>query len=226
MTRRFQITLSTILLLITQFGFGQDAFLDMVNDTITSIKYVFEVRIDSVHAFPADEFGNPTPFSKADWRCGVGNFDNKTYSKMYVTVCRIYKGKLPLKFIILQPAPYVFSHAEINLNGDTTLGYISVPPSHGHYEYSRLPSNGYPIKLLFWCFDVRPLKNTTNYYQVNKYFESPMGEYGSLPRPDGTYSHEKIYAMLGTKWLMNQEELSNYIRQIKTLNANPRPKCN
>jgi hypothetical protein len=224
--RRFHITISTILMMITQCSFGQDTFLDTINDTIHSIKYVFEARIDSVHAFPADEFGNPIPFSKAEWRYGVGNFDNITYSKMYVTACRAYKGKLPLKFIILQPAPYVFSHAEINLNGDTTLGYISVPPSHGNYENSRLPSNGYPIKILFWCFDVKLIKNTANYYQVHNYFESQMGEYGSLLQADGSYSHEKIYAMLGTKWFLNQEELSNYLKQIKTLNANPKSKCN
>lgn len=209
----------------TKRTFSQDPFLDMINDTIHSLKYVFELRIDSVHAFPADKFGNPIPFSKADWKCGAGNFDSMTYSKIWVTVCRSYKGKLPNKFIILQPAPYVHSYAFAGPSGDTTLGYIQNHPSHGDYEYSRLPSKGYPIKLIYWCYDIKPMRHKSGYYLISKFFESPMGEWGSLPRPDGTYSHERIYAMVGTKWFLNHRELADYLKQVKTLKIKTKSNC-
>lgn len=206
---------------------AQDSFIKMMNDTIHSIKYVFEARIDSVQSYAGYKNGDPIPFSKAD---KGGNFDDEDgnsaicYSKVWVSVCRVYKGKLPRKFILLIPNPFVRIYAVPQPNGDTTLGYLQSYPSHGHYDSPLLPSKSYPITQLYWCFDVTPLKGS-KFYTLNKCFESPMLLKGTIPKSDGSFYFGITYAMLGTKTFMNQEELSNYLKQIKTLNARPTSSC-
>ena len=204
---------------------GQDSFVSMMNDTMHAIKYVFEARIDSVRTYPGRENGVPVPYGTADWSCGAGNFSEITYSKVWINVCRSYKGKLPQKMILLVPQPYVSTYAMAHPNGDTTLGYLHVPPSHGQYDSPLLPSRGYPIKYLYWCYDVARSKNHAGYFTLIKFMQSPMDIPGSIPRADGSSDFGRIYAMLGLNWLMDQKELSSYLKQIKTLDPDPRSKC-
>ncbi|MDI1234156.1 MAG: hypothetical protein PSX81_07740 [bacterium] len=241
MTRQFYIQ-TTFLLLSIFPTLGQlvtksnqtdpaDLFLKMMNDTIHNIKYVFEARVDSVQAFPGDKNGNPIPFSKGNWKNGGAKFDIGNtrqaivYSKVWVSICRAYKGKLPKKIILLIPNTHVTAFAEVRPNGDTTLGYLQQYVSHGDTESPLLPSKSYPITLLYWCFDVSQT-NVKGVYTMNKFFNSPMKLQGTVPNNRGYYDHAIIYALLGTKSFMNQAELSSYLKQIRTLKANPRPTCN
>lgn len=203
---------------------GQDDFIKMMNDTIHSIHSVFEARIDSVQTFAGDEKGNPVPFGTAEWNGGFGNFDAVSYSKVWVSVCRQYKGKLPKKIIFLIRNPNVDMYAMVQPNGDTTLRYIYTPPSDGDYESPLMPSKSYPITNLYWCFNVLPL-GKTGFYQLSKFCHFPMKFKGFIPNSDGHVDSGIIYAWTGLKTFMNQTELSDYLRLIKTLEPNPRSQC-
>ena len=78
-----------------------------MDDTIHSIKYVFEARLDSVQTFVGDEAGNKIAAANANWKNGLGYFEDKNgtslkvYSKVWITVCKSYKGKLPTNMVIL-----------------------------------------------------------------------------------------------------------------------------
>lgn len=206
---------------------AQVDFIKFMNDTIHSIKYVFEARIDSVQSYAGYKNGDPIPSSKAD---SGGNFDDEDgnsamcFSKVWVTVCRTYKGKLPKKFVLLIPNPYVMVYAVRQPNGETGLGYLQSYPSHGHYESPLLPSKSYPITNIYWCYDLSPLKGKS-YYTIRKFAETPMLLKGSIPRPDGSSDFGILYAMIRDKIFMNQEELSKYLRKIKTLKSNPKSYC-
>lgn len=204
--------------------YSQDDLIKLLNDTIHTIKYVFEARIDSVQTFAGDKNGNPVQFGTADWSSGVGNFDAISYSKVWVSVCREYKGKLPKKLILLINNPYVNMYAMKQPNGDTTLGYIHSPPSHGDRGSPLMPSKGYPITNLYWCFDVSPI-GKTGFYRMSKLIELPMKIIGDIPNSHGYYDRGIIYAWTGTKTFMTQVELSNYLKNIRTINANPRAQC-
>lgn len=197
--------------------FSQDEFLKFINDTIHSVKFVFEAKIDSVQAFPADESGNPVPYGRADWSCGAGNFECSTFTKMFVTVCHTYKGNLPKRMIIFQKAPFVQSFAHKTLSGDTVLSFIRNPPSHGSYEYTRLPSRGYPIKLLYWCYDVKQIEDKPKHFQMHKLMESPMDEWWTFEKSEGNFAREKAYAILGQKAFMTRDELVEYLKKVMTL---------
>lgn len=203
--------------------YSQDDFIKMMNDTVHSLKYVFEARIDSVQTFAGDKDGNPVQFGTAEWRGEGGNFDAISYSRVWVSVCRQYKGKLPKKMTFLISNPNVSIYAVAH-NGDTTLGYIHSPPSHGDHESPLMPSKGYPITNLYWCFDVAPIAKT-GFYKMNKFCALPMKTIGDIPNSHGYFDRGIIYAWTGTKTFMTQTELSNYLRQIKTLNPNPRSLC-
>jgi len=209
---------------------AQDDFIKMMNDTIHSIKYVFEARVDSVQSYAGYKNGDPIPFSKADWKHGSSSFDDEdgntalVYSKVWVTVCRTYKGKLPKQIILLIKNPYVTPYAVPHPSGDTTLGYLQSYPSHGYYDSPLLPSKSYPITRLYWCYDVSRIKDR-DLYTLNKFAETPMLLKGSIPRPDGSYDFGVLYAMIRDKIFMNQEELSEYLGKIKTLKSNPKSYC-
>jgi hypothetical protein len=202
---------------------AQDDFIKMMNDTIHSIKYVFEARIDSVQIFAGDKDGKPVQFGTAEWKGEGGNFDAISYSRVWVTVCRQYKGKVPHKMIFLISNPYISMYA-IAHNGDTTLGYIHSPPSHGDRGSPLMPSKSYPITNLYWCFDVSPI-GKTKYHKISKFIEFPMKMKGSIPNSHGYYDAGIIYAWTGTKTFMTQAELSNYLENIDTLKANPKSLC-
>lgn len=205
--------------------YSQDDFIKMVNDTMHSIKYVFEARIDSVQTFVGDKNGKPVQFGTADWSSGAGNFDAISYSRVWVSVCRVYKGKLPEKMVFLISNPNVSMYAMVQPNGDTTLGYIHSPPSHGDHESPLMPSKSYPITNLYWCFDVLPITGT-NFYKFSKFAALPMKMKGTVLNSHGYYDPAIIYAWTGTKTFMTQGELSNYLKNIKTLKTtNPRCRC-
>ncbi len=225
---QIKISITSLLFVLSHSLLAQDDFIKMMNDTIHSIKYVFEARIDSVQSFAGYKNGDPISFSKAD---SAGNFDDEDgnsamcFSKVWVTVCRTYKGKLPKKFVLLIPNPYVMVYAVRQPNGETGLGYLQSYPSHGHYESPLLPSKSYPIRNIYWCYDVSRSKDR-NLYTLNKFAETPMLLKGSIPRPDGSSDFGILYAMIRDKIFMNQKELSEYLRKIKTLKSNPKSHCN
>jgi hypothetical protein len=225
-----KISITFLLCVLSHSLLAQDDFIRMMNDTIHSIKYVFEARIDSVQSYAGYKNGDPIPFSKADWKHGSSSFDDDegnsamVYSKVWLTVCRNYKGKLPKQMILLIKNPYVTPYAVPHPNGDTTLGYLLSYPSHGHYESPLLPSKSYPITLLYWCYDVSRIKDR-NLYTLNKFGETPMLLKGSIPRPDGSSDFGILYAMIRDKIFMNQKELSEYLGKIKTLKSKPKSYC-
>lgn len=224
---KIKISITCLLFVLSHSLLAQDSFIKMMNDTIHSIKYVFEARIDSVQSYAGYKNGDPISFSKAD---SAGNFDDEDgnsamcFSKVWVTVCRSYKGKPPKKFVLLIPNPYVMVYAVRQPNGETGLGYLQSYPSHGHYESPLLPSKSYPITNLYWCYDLTPLKGKS-YYTIRKFCEVPMHVKGSIPKSDGSSVFGILYAMIWDKIFMNQEELSEYLRKIKTLKSNPKSYC-
>jgi hypothetical protein len=204
---------------------AQEDFLKKTNDTIWSIKYVFEARIDSVQTYPGDDLGNPIPYGRADWSCGAGNFQSMVYSRVYITVCRVYKGRLPEHFVLLIPIPYVNVHAMSNANGDTTLGYLYVPPSHGDHDSPLLPSKGYPIWKLYWAFDLIPVAIASNTYTIRKYAECPMRIPGHLLNNHGMYDQVTYYAWIGDKTILTREEFLKYLRNVRTLHLEALSRC-
>jgi hypothetical protein len=224
---QIKISITFLLFVLSHSLLAQDDFIKMMNDTIHSIKYVFEARIDSVQSYAGYKNGDPISFSKAD---SAGNFDDEDgnsamcFSKVWVTVCRSYKGKPPKKFVLLIPNPYVMVYAVRQANGETGLGYLQSEPSHGHYEAPLLPSKSYPITNIYWSYDLTPLKEN-RYYSMRKFCEVPMYVKGSIPRSDGSFDFGILYAMIRDKIFMNQEELSEYLRKIKTINSNPKSYC-
>lgn len=202
---------------------AQDELIKMLNANVHKLKYVFEARIDSVQTFAGDSAGNPIPFGRAEWKGEGGNFYAMSYSRVWVTACRQYKGKLPEKMILLISNPEVSMYA-IAHGGDTTLGWIHSPPSHGSKGSPLMPSKGYPITNLYWCFDVAPIAKT-GYYKMNEFCALPMKIIGDIPNAHGYWNRGIIYAFTGTRTFMNQEELSEYLKQIKTIKPNPRSQC-
>jgi hypothetical protein len=223
---RYLKALTVCLILVTpEILYPQDSFISMLNDTIHALKYVFEARIDSVQTYPGDKNGDPIPYAKADWSGGAGNFSSLAYSKVWMSICRVYKGKLPKKILVLILQEYVSVYAFTQPSGDTALGYVYVPPSHGKKDYPLLPSRSYPITFMYWCYDASHSKNNPDYFIITEFMKSSMDIPTTFPKPDGSAKRGRLYAMLGLENFMTQAELSSYLRKIKTLDANPRCRC-
>jgi hypothetical protein len=126
--------------------------------------------------------------------------------------------------VLLISNPEVSMYAMVQPNGDTTLGWIHTPPSHGSQGSPLMPSKGYPITNLYWCFDVVPIAKT-GFYKMNKFCELPMKMIGDIPNSHGYFDRGIIYAWTGNKTFMTQEELSKYLAQIKTIKPNPSSQC-
>lgn len=201
---------------------AQDSFIKMMNDTIHSIKYVFEARIDSVQTFAGDEVGNKVQYGRANWDRGIGNFDIKNgrqlmaYSKVWITIAQVYKGKLPKKMVFLLPQENTTVVAQITPKGDTVLSYMQVHSSHGNIESALLPSKSYPIYRLYWCYDVVKQKRK-NEYALKTFLHMPLRIQAFIPNSDGSGRNGIIYTMIGDRIFEKQEEFENYLRSIKTL---------
>lgn len=193
-----------------------------MNDTIHSIKYVFEARIDSVQTFAGDDAGNKVPYGRADWNMGIGNFDDRNgtqlmaYSKVWITVGDVYKGKVPKKMVVLLPQPFTTVTALKAPNGDTVLSYMEVQPSHGNYESALLPSKSYPISRLYWCYDLSKKKGSKE-YQLKTFIHTPLKSVGYIPQADGSGKQGIVYAMIGEKIFENKELFENYLHGIRGL---------
>ena len=193
-----------------------------MNDTIHSIKYVFEARLDSVQTFVGDEAGNKIPAATANWKDGLGYFEDKSgtslkvYSKVCITVCKSYKGKPPKRMVILLPDEFTSAYAQVTPSGDTVCGFMESYPSHGNYERALLPSKSYPIYRLYWCYDVVKQKRKGE-YAFKTFLHNPLRIQAFIPQVDGSGKNTIIYTMIGDRIFEKQEVFENYLRSIKTL---------
>lgn len=194
----------------------------MMNDTIHSIKYVFEARLDSVQTFVGDEAGNKIAAANANWKNGLGYFEDKNgtslkvYSKVWITVCKSYKGKPSTKMVILLPDEFTSAFAQVTPSGDTVFGFMESYPSHGNYERALLPSKSYPIYRLYWCYDVVKQKRKSE-YSFKTYLHMPLRIQSFIPQVDGSGKNTIIYTMIGERIFEDSKEWNDYLRQIKTL---------
>jgi hypothetical protein len=209
---------------------AQDNWIKIMNDTIHNIKYVFEARIDSVQSYPADYNGDEIPVSKANWKNGTGYFGSPAqkapvYSRVYVTICRVYKGKLPNKITFLIKDRFVNSTTHILENGDTIIKYYPDYPSWYH-ELPLLPSKTlYPITNLYWCYDVTRIKKS-HCYSLDKYSDWLL-KYNLRMSTDGSTYQDFFYTLPYpySGPYIRQNELSVFFKQVKTLNTNPLDYC-
>lgn len=201
---------------------AQDSFSKMMNDTIHSIKYVFEARLDSVQTFVGDEAGNKIPASEANWKNGLGYFEDKSgtslkvYSKVWITVCKSYKGKPPAKIVILLPNEFTSVYSQVTPSGDTVCSFMESYPSHGNYERALLPSKFYPIYRLYWCYDIVKQKRKKE-YALKTFLQMPLRIQAFTPNGDGSGRNGIVYTMIGDKIFEKQEEFEFYLQGIKSL---------
>ena len=52
-----------------------------------------------------------------------------------------------------------------------------------------------------------------------------MNTKGPVPKEDGSYDQGALYAILGSKNFMSQQELSDYLKAVKTIKRNPKNRC-
>ena len=217
-----RLLLSGLLLFLQLVAYAQDDFIKMMNDTIHSIKYVFEARIDSVQTFAGDEAGNKVQYGSANWDRGIGNFDIKNgrqlmaYSKVWITIAQVYKGKLPKKMVALLPQENTTVIAQVTPKGDTVLSYMQVHSSHGNNESTLLPSKSYPIYRMYWCYDVVKQKHK-NEYALMTFLHMPLRIQAFIPNNDGSGRNGIIYTMIGDRIFERQEEFELYLRGVGDL---------
>lgn len=213
----FRLALILVFCFFKSKTLAQDTFIKMMNDTIHSIKYVFEARLDSIQTFVGDETGNMIPAANANWKNGLGYFEDKSgtslkvYSKVWITVCKSYKGKPPAKMVILLPDEFTSAYAQVTPSGDTVCGFVESYPSHGNYERALLPSKSYPIYRLYWCYDVVKQKRKGE-YAFKTFLHMPLRIQAFVPQSDGSGKNEIIYTMISDRIFEKKEEFEYYLQ--------------
>lgn len=212
---------------------------EAINNSINTIPFVFEGKVESVEIYAGDDFGNKLPKSSARWKDDAAYFYDSLgkpahgYSSAKIKICKVYKGefKKKTKTIIILAKGGVLNSIYLVKNGkDTTLSYLINSTKHNDEENKIiLPSSEYFSKIYF-CNKIEPVDKKkyadNNYYtNFNSLFEFSFGEIINVKQPDGSILQQKAYVIACNESLKNEVELTVFLKRIKTLKAKPKNFC-